>query len=74
MGFPLDTVKVRLQDPSIAEEYSRLSTFNSLVKIIREERIQGLYKGIVSPLVFFFFPYLVDLRFHITGSFSLVVL
>lgn len=52
VGFPFDTVKVRLQDPTISEEYSHVSTFNSLAKIIREERIQGLYKGIASPLVF----------------------
>ncbi|GJJ11545.1 hypothetical protein Clacol_005779 [Clathrus columnatus] len=56
VGFPLDTVKVRLQDPSISERYSHSSTFSSVVKIFREERIQGLYKGITSPLVKLIIP------------------
>lgn len=50
VGFPFDTVKVRLQDPTISEGYSRSSTFDSFAKIIKEERVQGLYKGIASPL------------------------
>ncbi|KIJ55096.1 hypothetical protein M422DRAFT_151609, partial [Sphaerobolus stellatus SS14] len=49
VGFPLDTVKVRFQDPSTAVRY-RHGTFNAVAKIIREERVFGLYKGITSPL------------------------
>ncbi|KAJ3576537.1 hypothetical protein NP233_g368 [Leucocoprinus birnbaumii] len=48
VGFPLDTVKVRFQDPAIATRYS--STFNAITTIIREEKFIGLFKGISSPM------------------------
>lgn len=45
---PFDTVKVRLQNPSLSSRYR--STFNAFTTIVREERFRGLYKGVVSPL------------------------
>ncbi|KAI0940988.1 hypothetical protein AcW1_006356 [Taiwanofungus camphoratus] len=49
VGFPLDTVKVRFQNPDIALK-SR-STFQTFSTILRDERIHGLYRGITSPLL-----------------------
>ncbi|OBZ73825.1 Mitochondrial basic amino acids transporter [Grifola frondosa] len=49
VGFPFDTVKVRFQDPVIATKYR--STFNAFFKIMREERVRGLYRGIAAPLM-----------------------
>ncbi|TFK73731.1 carnitine/acyl carnitine carrier [Pluteus cervinus] len=48
VGFPLDTVKVRFQSPTMAHRYK--STFNAVTTIVREERFIGLYKGITYPL------------------------
>ncbi|KZT20993.1 mitochondrial carrier [Neolentinus lepideus HHB14362 ss-1] len=48
VGYPFDTVKVRFQNPEIAQKYR--STFNAITTIVREERAPGLYKGITSPL------------------------
>ncbi|KNZ74994.1 Mitochondrial carnitine/acylcarnitine carrier protein CACL [Termitomyces sp. J132] len=48
VGFPLDTVKVRFQNPQTAAKYR--STLDAVSTIIREERFFGLYKGITSPL------------------------
>ncbi|EMD39377.1 hypothetical protein CERSUDRAFT_113021 [Gelatoporia subvermispora B] len=49
VGFPFDTVKVRLQNPDISRKYS--STFHALLTIVREERIGGLFRGIAAPLL-----------------------
>ncbi|GLB41531.1 putative mitochondrial carrier (TC 2.A.29) family protein [Lyophyllum shimeji] len=48
VGYPFDTVKVRLQNPDTAKKYR--STSHAVGKIIREERFLGLFKGIQSPL------------------------
>ncbi|KAF8840379.1 hypothetical protein BDN67DRAFT_646140 [Paxillus ammoniavirescens] len=48
VAHPFDTVKVRFQNPAIYSKYN--STFNAFSTIVREERFQGLYKGVVSPL------------------------
>ncbi|KAF8493017.1 carnitine/acyl carnitine carrier [Russula emetica] len=48
VGFPLDTVKYRFQNPSPNARYR--STFHALVTIARGERLHGLFKGISSPL------------------------
>ncbi|KAI0323667.1 mitochondrial carrier [Cubamyces sp. BRFM 1775] len=48
VGYPFDTVKVRFQNPQIASKYR--STLHAFFKIIREERIRGLYRGIAAPL------------------------
>jgi len=45
----LHPVKVRFQNPQIAQKYH--STLHAITTIIREERFSGLYKGISSPLV-----------------------
>ncbi len=44
-GHPFDTVKCRMQ---ISPEYKRITT--AFKKIIKEEKIKGLYKGILPPL------------------------
>ncbi|KLO10969.1 carnitine/acyl carnitine carrier [Schizopora paradoxa] len=49
VGYPFDTVKVRFQNPEIAGRYR--STFQAFGTILREERITGLYKGMLSPMV-----------------------
>ncbi|GJE98631.1 mitochondrial carrier [Phanerochaete sordida] len=49
VGFPFDTVKVRLQSPEVASRYR--STFHAFTTIVREERIRGLFRGITSPLL-----------------------
>ncbi|TFL02166.1 mitochondrial carrier domain-containing protein [Pterulicium gracile] len=49
VGFPFDTVKVRFQDPANAQRYSG-STLCTLVQIVREETLAGLFRGISSPL------------------------
>jgi solute carrier family 25 carnitine/acylcarnitine transporter 20/29 len=46
-GHPLDTVKIRLQLNSKAYN----NTFYSIAKIIREEKILGLFKGVVPPML-----------------------
>ncbi|KIP01222.1 hypothetical protein PHLGIDRAFT_131326 [Phlebiopsis gigantea 11061_1 CR5-6] len=48
VGFPFDTVKVRLQNPVIASRYS--SVWHAFSTIVKEERVRGLYRGILSPL------------------------
>ncbi|CAE6365761.1 unnamed protein product [Rhizoctonia solani] len=48
VGFPFDTIKVRLQHPETMNRYRNSVT--ALVKIIREERVAGLFKGISSPM------------------------
>ncbi|GAB1518625.1 hypothetical protein RhiTH_001688 [Rhizoctonia solani] len=48
VGFPFDTIKVRLQHPETMNRYRNGVT--ALVKIIREERVAGLFKGISSPM------------------------
>lgn len=49
-GHPLDTVKVRLQTQShVTPTYH--GTFDCLRKITMNEGINGLYRGIASPLV-----------------------
>jgi len=48
VGFPFDTVKVRLQHPETMNRYRNSMT--ALVKIVQEERVAGLFKGISSPM------------------------
>ncbi|KZT56828.1 mitochondrial carrier [Calocera cornea HHB12733] len=50
VGYPFDTVKVRLQHPETAGKYTHglLRTFRT---IIAEERLVGLFKGITSPMI-----------------------
>ncbi|KJE97973.1 carnitine/acylcarnitine carrier protein [Capsaspora owczarzaki ATCC 30864] len=51
-GHPFDTIKVRLQTqthtPGTQLRYS--GTIHCFVKIVREEKIRGLYKGMASPM------------------------
>ncbi|CAE6513438.1 unnamed protein product [Rhizoctonia solani] len=49
VGFPFDTIKVRLQHPETTSRYRNSMT--ALATIIREERVAGLFKGISSPMV-----------------------
>ncbi|CAE6448166.1 hypothetical protein RSOLAG22IIIB_05998 [Rhizoctonia solani] len=48
VGFPFDTIKVRLQHPETMSRYR--NSVVALVKIVREERVAGLFKGISSPM------------------------
>ncbi len=48
IGHPLDTIKCRMQiDPS---SYS--SMFNASLRIVKEEKLLGLFKGCLSPTLF----------------------
>lgn len=47
VGHPLDTVKCRLQ--AMSNQYG--NTFKSIVKILKEEKFIGLYKGVVPPML-----------------------
>ena len=47
VGHPLDTVKCRIQVNS--KVYS--SAYNSIKKILIEERILGLFKGVLPPMM-----------------------
>ncbi|KAI0685233.1 carnitine/acyl carnitine carrier [Cytidiella melzeri] len=49
VGFPFDTVKVRLQNPEFAYRYR--SVWHAFTTIVREERVRGLFRGIASPLL-----------------------
>ncbi|KAI0760853.1 carnitine/acyl carnitine carrier [Irpex lacteus] len=49
VGFPFDTVKVRLQNPEFASRYR--SVWHAFKTIVREERVHGLFRGITSPLL-----------------------
>lgn len=42
-------VKVRLQNPEFASRYN--SVWHAFTTIVRKERVQGLFRGITSPLV-----------------------
>ncbi|KAL1938184.1 hypothetical protein VTO73DRAFT_11828 [Trametes versicolor] len=48
VGYPFDTVKVRFQNPQISSKYR--STAHAVFTIVREERIRGLYRGMIAPL------------------------
>lgn len=48
VGQPFDVVKVRIQTPQFAGRYA--STFGALGAIMREEKVQGLFKGVTSPM------------------------
>ncbi|KAG8737374.1 hypothetical protein FRC10_008272 [Ceratobasidium sp. 414] len=48
VGFPFDTIKVRLQHPETMNLYR--NSITALVKIVQEERVAGLFKGISSPM------------------------
>ncbi|KAI3623149.1 hypothetical protein CBS14141_003932 [Malassezia furfur] len=64
VGHPFDTVKTRLQAqapvgpaqpllpgvPLLAIHYT--GTLNAFGRIVREERVVGLYKGVLSPMTF----------------------
>jgi solute carrier family 25 carnitine/acylcarnitine transporter 20/29 len=47
VGHPLDTIKCRMQIQS--DEYKTMTS--SFVKIYKEERFKGLFKGLVPPLL-----------------------
>ncbi|CAE6492200.1 unnamed protein product [Rhizoctonia solani] len=49
VGFPFDTIKVRLQHPETTSRYR--NSVVALAKIIKEERVAGLFKGISSPML-----------------------
>lgn len=50
VGYPFDTVKVRLQHPETAGKYTH-GMWRTFSTIIAEERFVGLFKGITSPMV-----------------------
>ncbi len=47
VGHPLDTIKCRLQVNS--KEYK--NTFTCIVKTIKQEKLLGLFKGVVPPIL-----------------------
>ncbi|GFZ48109.1 hypothetical protein JCM24511_05857 [Saitozyma sp. JCM 24511] len=49
VGQPFDVVKVRYQTPEFAGRYA--STFGAFGAIVREEKVHGLFKGVLSPMI-----------------------
>ena len=51
VGYPLDTVKVKIQtqDPSKGGQVYR-GTFDCLRQLVRSQGVSGLYRGMTSPL------------------------
>ncbi|EJU03883.1 mitochondrial carrier [Dacryopinax primogenitus] len=49
VGYPFDTVKVRLQNPETAGKYTH-GIWSTFGRIVAEERFLGLFKGIASPM------------------------
>jgi len=51
-GYPLDTVKVKIQTQDISNGKSLYKgTFDCLSQIVNKEGARGLYKGMSSPLL-----------------------
>ncbi|ORY88136.1 mitochondrial carrier domain-containing protein [Leucosporidium creatinivorum] len=52
-GQPFDTIKVRLQTPppSVAGQEGYRNGWHALGRIVREEKVRGLYKGVMSPML-----------------------
>ncbi|KAH7106146.1 mitochondrial carrier [Auriculariales sp. MPI-PUGE-AT-0066] len=50
VGYPLDTVKVRLQSSETSRRYAGAGIARILTTIVREEGVRGMYKGVVSPM------------------------
>jgi len=51
-GYPLDTVKVKIQTQDISNgKMMYKGTFNCLSQIINKEGVRALYKGMSSPLI-----------------------
>ena len=46
VGHPLDTIKVRMQ---VSDHHTSIG--KSMLNIIRNEGIRGLYKGVLSPVI-----------------------
>jgi len=52
VGYPLDTVKVKIQTQDIKNGNTMYKgTFDCLFKLVRKDGVKGLYKGMSSPLV-----------------------
>ena len=49
VGYPLDTIKIRLQ---LSESTKYTGTFDCINKIIKQEGVKSLFRGILSPLIF----------------------
>ncbi|XP_013780585.1 mitochondrial basic amino acids transporter-like [Limulus polyphemus] len=49
VGYPLDTVKVRLQTQDARKPAYR-GTFHCIATIVQKESVHGLYKGMSSPM------------------------
>ncbi|XP_071963048.1 mitochondrial basic amino acids transporter-like [Antedon mediterranea] len=49
VGHPLDTIKIRLQNQGTVTRYK--SGFECFLRILKQESVTGLYKGLLSPVV-----------------------
>jgi len=49
-GYPLDTVKVRIQTQTASKNLKYTGTFQCFARIVREEGFRSLYRGMSSPL------------------------
>jgi len=50
VGFPLDTVKVKIQTQDLSKGLQYRGTFHALTSIVKESGVRGLYRGLSSPL------------------------
>lgn len=47
IGHPLDTIKTRMQSNPLKYK----NAYNSLITIVKEESIKGLFKGVTPPML-----------------------
>ncbi|KAF9189340.1 hypothetical protein BGZ51_009654 [Haplosporangium sp. Z 767] len=71
VGHPWDTVKVRLQSKELAAKYS--GTWNCFSTILKQEKVKGLYKGmvgvaLVNALLFGVYGFFMDIQMDSPGS------
>ncbi|KAG0337218.1 hypothetical protein BG004_007725 [Podila humilis] len=65
VGHPWDTVKVRLQSKELASKYT--GTWNCFSTILKQEKVKGLYKGmvgvaLVNALLFGVYGFFMDIQ------------
>jgi len=50
-GYPLDTVKVKIQTQDVNSGVKYKGTLDCLVKLVNKDGVKSLYKGMSSPLL-----------------------
>src|SRR5690242_9707800 len=50
VGYPLDTIKVRIQTAEVTRSHAKVSVIDCAKQIYRRGGLKGFYKGMTSPL------------------------